>query len=190
MTDENDAKNEGSGAAGRIEVIDLNDDRWQKDFGGFADEWSPDWSPQVDLGETATEYLVVVQAPGVSRRDTSVELTGGALVVTVDRKRRGTDKKVAFSRLDRKFGSGRVAVRLPDDADGGGVIWKAALGLVDIHIPKAISSAVDEAPPDELLGAATRRLPEEKFEISLRRGMRTGSEVGPDELGGESFPSR
>jgi len=46
----------------------------------------PDWLPRADAQETATEYVVRVDAPGLSESDFDIQLQEGVLTVSGERK--------------------------------------------------------------------------------------------------------
>jgi HSP20 family molecular chaperone IbpA len=88
----------------------------------------------VDVHESPDAYLVVIDAPGVTADDLSVEATAGVLEVTAPRPSSAPAEyePVRTGRSDRL----EVALPLPPDARTEGVESSLDRGVVTVTVPK------------------------------------------------------
>jgi HSP20 family protein len=96
----------------------------------------PDWSPAVDICETADAYEVVVELAGVRREDIEVYTENRRLVVTGWRNDPCPQEKVCLHHLEIEEGRFRRELVLPDEADLENVTARYREGLLRIGIPK------------------------------------------------------
>ncbi len=94
--------------------------------------------PAVNIADTARELIVSVELPGVSEKDVSVQIVGGQLVVSAERKWEEEKKDKEFYRVESQYGSFRRAVPLPDglNTDPDAVRAKLEKGVLEIALPK------------------------------------------------------
>jgi HSP20 family protein len=76
-------------------------------------------SAKLDLIEKPNEYLVNVELPGVRKEDINVQVENGMLSVLAERKeeRRQEDKESRYHYSERRYGSIRRVISLPEGAD-------------------------------------------------------------------------
>jgi len=96
---------------------------------------SCEYSPRTDVIETADEYRVEVELPGVRPDDVDVDLESGILRVqgkVAPQEESGLRVRV------REFGSGDFVrtLRLGDSIDAGKISAKTKDGLLTLHLPK------------------------------------------------------
>lgn len=103
------------------------------------------WSPHLDVEETAEAFVLHVEVPGVKAED--IELSLDEDVLTIDGERRFYEEKEAkgFRRIERRFGSFHRAIRLPSHVLADKVEAKFADGLLTVTVPKA-----EEAKPHKI----------------------------------------
>lgn len=94
------------------------------------------WSPAADISETASEYLVKAELPGVKREDVKVTLENGVITIEGERKLEKEDKSEKTHRIERFYGSFSRSFSLPDDADAAAVRADSKDGVLSVHIPK------------------------------------------------------
>ena len=104
----------------------------------------PGWSPEVDVRETAGEFIVMAALPGVRKEDVETEIKENLLTVTGKRTESVAEgniwlrREIPAGRFCRVF---KIGARFKNDA------VKASLkdGILEIRIPKA-----DETKPNRI----------------------------------------
>ena len=109
----------------------LNGDGWGS-FGSF--------TPSLDVSETEKEILVRLEIPGVDPKDLDISLSGNILTVAGEKKEEKEDKGRDFYHSERRFGSFRRSVELPDTADLESIHAEHTAGVLKIHIAKTAES--------------------------------------------------
>jgi HSP20 family protein len=94
-----------------------------------------EYSPRIDVLETADEYRVEVELPGTRPEDVDVDLESGILRIrgkVAPREESGHRVRV------REFGTGDFVrtLRLGDSIDSGRISAKTKDGLLTLHLPK------------------------------------------------------
>jgi HSP20 family protein len=99
------------------------------------------WVPTADVVETAEEYIVEVELPGVEREDFTLHVHGDEILVRGERRPRGHARPEAFHRVERRHGPFARAVRLPEPVDGERITAELADGVLRVAVPKARTAA-------------------------------------------------
>lgn len=97
---------------------------------------APDWSPAVDICETADRYEVIVELAGVRRSDIEVYTESRHLVITGWRRDPCPREKVSMHHLEIEEGRFLRRLMLPGSADVENVTARYRDGLLRIGIPK------------------------------------------------------
>jgi HSP20 family protein len=105
---------------------------------------APGWTPPVDLYETAQEFVLTAELPGLSRQDIEIEADQSRIVI------RGARAAAAhpdvpceqYHRVERGHGRFSRAFALPDAIDIERISADLKDGLLTITIPKALDRAV------------------------------------------------
>jgi HSP20 family protein len=94
--------------------------------------------PPVDMAETDKDFVVSVQLPGFEEKDIELQLLGGDLVVSGERKWEGERKDKTFHRVESQYGSFRRAIELPEGArcDPDAIAATYAKGILEVRVPK------------------------------------------------------
>ncbi|HHL40109.1 MAG TPA: Hsp20/alpha crystallin family protein [Deltaproteobacteria bacterium] len=100
--------------------------------------------PSVDVKESAREYTITVEVPGVSEDDVKVELADGVLTISGEKKHEEEKKDEYYHSVERSYGYFRRVLSLPDDADEEGVEAKYKNGVLTITVPRRESAASKE----------------------------------------------
>jgi HSP20 family protein len=93
------------------------------------------WVPPVDLVETADQYVIIAEVPGIRREDLDIELRDGRLTLSGVRR----ERKVAceqYHRVERGHGSFSRTFHLPAPVDGGGIVADLRDGVLTVTCPK------------------------------------------------------
>src|SRR5215471_10645285 len=105
------------------------------------------YSPQIDVCERPNEIIILVEVPGIERRDVQISWKENVLTISGN-KRRSTDPGVIhYMCIERSYGPFRsdIVINVPIDHKKG----KAELrdGLMKIHLPKAhVDTALNTIP--------------------------------------------
>ena len=73
--------------------------------------------PAVDVYETATDYIVEIELPGVEEKDVKVLLFSSRIEVTGFKRELGAPTGSRYTRLEREFGTFRRDVVVPGAVD-------------------------------------------------------------------------
>ena len=100
---------------------------------------APGWTPAVDLYETAGEYVLTAELPGLAREQIDIHAEEGRIVI---RGARGADPGrdipcEQFHRVERGHGRFSRAFALPEIIDVDGISADLKDGILTIVIPKA-----------------------------------------------------
>lgn len=93
------------------------------------------WRPRADAQETAAEYIVRLDAPGLSESDFTVELNEGVLSVSGERKAPEIEgaSYVVRERSEGRFGR---RFRFAGKVDADNVSARYDKGVLEIRVPK------------------------------------------------------
>lgn len=103
--------------------------------GGEASDRS--WNPVVDIYETDNDIVVKAEAPGVDKKDLSVDINDGVLMVKGERKSTEEVKEEKFYRRERVYGKFQRSFQLPEGTDYDKINADFKDGVLTVTIPKA-----------------------------------------------------
>lgn len=95
------------------------------------------WSPAVDIAESATDYVLQADLPGLDRDDIQVSLHNGTLIIEGARKPGISGRCWNPHRVERFSGSFWRCFALPVGLDTASMQIRLANGVLEIIIPKA-----------------------------------------------------
>ena len=104
-------------------------------FGQFARSESVAWSPKIDVFERDSRLVTRVDLPGMKKEDVSVEVTGGHLALSGERKCDKAEKNDNVYRIEREYGSFYRAVPLPDGVKVEDIKATFADGVLEVSAP-------------------------------------------------------
>ncbi len=96
-----------------------------------------DWTPAMDVQETDTEYLLKADLPEVKKDDVKVEIQGGMLNVSGERRQEKEEKGKKFHRVERSYGRFERRLTLPTEVDATKVVAEFKDGVLQVHLPKS-----------------------------------------------------
>jgi HSP20 family protein len=102
-------------------------------FGGSGGDGA--WSPNADIVESDSAYIIEVELPGVRREDVDVTLNGNEFGVTGEVKER--KREGLFRRRTRRVGEFEFRVTLPGELKADGIEASLAYGVLKVYVPKA-----------------------------------------------------
>ena len=94
------------------------------------------WVPPIDVHETADEYVITAELPGLRREDIHIQVSDGRLQLSGERRDRGLPCE-QYHRVERGHGTFSRTFQLPLPVDGDGVTAELRDGVLTVVCPKA-----------------------------------------------------
>jgi HSP20 family protein len=94
------------------------------------------WFPAVDVSETDKEVTIRAEVPGIAIKDLDISVSGTTLTITGQKDEQDEQKGEDFYQCERRFGSFRRVMDLPDSIDADKVTAESDNGVVTIHVDK------------------------------------------------------
>lgn len=94
------------------------------------------WLPTMDVKETEKELVLYFEVPGVDPKDVNVQITGNMLSISGKKEELDEVKEGEFRHTERRFGSFRRAIDLPDYVDVDHIKAEHKNGTLTIKLPK------------------------------------------------------
>lgn len=110
---------------------------WSEELSSFA--------PRTNLAETATEFEITMDLPGMKAEDFSIELHEGRLTVSGQRAKEERVEGKAFHRIERYHGKFRRTYNLGNDVEPEMVTAEYQQGVLRLTVPKS-----DKAQPRKI----------------------------------------
>jgi HSP20 family protein len=110
-------------------------ERW---FGDFS---SSRFQPRIDVVDEGKVLRVTVELPGMERKDLSVTVEDGALVLRGEKKQDVRSEEDGCYRLERSYGSFVRTVPMPENAEPERTLAKFDNGVLTLTVPKSEASA-------------------------------------------------
>ncbi len=102
----------------------------------FANTWASAMVPPADIVETAEAVRVSVDLPGYDPQSVQVQLDGDTLTIHAERKQDAEEKRQAYLRSERAYGSCTRAFVLPASVDGAKCEAAYRHGVLTVTLPK------------------------------------------------------
>lgn len=117
-------------------------------FDGFLGNLQPTGdavlAPPVDVEETADEFVVRADLPGVSQKDVKVSLMGDTLTIRGTRTEEHKQKNGNFHRTERMHGSFERSFTFGTPVRNDGVSAQVRDGVLEVRVPKADQAKLRE----------------------------------------------
>ena len=117
------------------------------------------WLPPVDVSESDDEVMVRFEAPGVNPRDIDISISGTTLNITGKKEEKEECEGEDFYRCERRFGSFRRVIDLPESVDADRVTADTENGVVTVHIAKKPGQKPRRVELKSETKPTTRRIP-------------------------------
>ena len=98
---------------------------------------APVFTPAVDIEETADEFVVRADLPGMTQKDVKVSLMGDTLTIRGQRKQESEHKDGGMHRVERVYGSFERSFQLGAPVRNDKVRAQYRDGVLEINVPKA-----------------------------------------------------
>ena len=105
-----------------------------------------EWIPVMDMIETATEYVVRLEVPGIHKENLDVNLTGDRLTITGMREYVPEVEGEGYLVKERAIGKFARTIRVPTPVAEKKVLAEYRDGVLLVHLPK-----VTPAPATKIL---------------------------------------
>jgi HSP20 family protein len=104
-----------------------------------------EWAPAVDVTTEEGHMVIRAELPGMKREDVDVSLSHGVLTISGERKEEQEHKEKGYLIRERKSGSFRRSMTLPEGVDEGGIKARFEDGVLEVKVEGG-ASAVEESP--------------------------------------------
>ncbi len=94
------------------------------------------WVPAMDLVETAENFILRADLPGLSQADVSIEFENDVLTISGERTAEHDAQHEGYYRVERAFGAFSRSLTLPEGVDPDSVRAQFDQGVLEIRIPK------------------------------------------------------
>jgi HSP20 family protein len=91
-------------------------------------------APAIDFAEDEKAYHLTAELPGLSDKDINLTLTDDMLMLTGEKREEREDKNTHYS--ERRFGSFRRAIQLPQHIDRDKIEANFRNGVLNVTLPK------------------------------------------------------
>ncbi len=104
-------------------------ERWSEEGFAFA-------TPAIDFSEDEHAYHLTAELPGLSEKDINLTMSGDLLTLTGEKQEEKEEKEKNYHYSERRFGSFRRAVQLPQDIDREKIEARFKNGVLEVALPK------------------------------------------------------
>jgi HSP20 family protein len=111
---------------------------WQERLERLTQHHAESWAPPIDVYETAANYIVTAEVPGLTRDQVQLQVEDGRLTIHGARapRRGGSAEIVHFHLVERGHGSFARTFAFADKIDPDRVTAEMADGVLTITLPK------------------------------------------------------
>jgi HSP20 family protein len=102
----------------------------------FAQSYSSQWMPEVDIVETDNELVLAAEMAGLSPEDVDITLENNELILKGQKRMESKDESKNFHRIERRYGSFTRSFRLPQTVDTENVKAEFEYGVLKISMAK------------------------------------------------------
>jgi HSP20 family protein len=103
------------------------------------------WIPPIDVHETADEYVITAELPGLGRNDVRIQVGEGQVQISGERRERDIPCE-QYHRVERGHGSFSRTFELPLPVDAGRVSADLRDGVLIVICPKSTDSTPRRVP--------------------------------------------
>lgn len=93
--------------------------------------------PAMDLVENGKAWVLTLELPGMKPEDIEVRLANGMLSISGEKAEEKKEEGEDYHLSERRWGSFRRAIRLPEGADAAAIEASHANGVLTIRLPKS-----------------------------------------------------
>lgn len=104
------------------------------------------WTPTTDMLETAGEYIVEVELPGLSKKDIQINCQDNVLSIEGERNKEKKEEHPGYLRSERSYGNFKRSIMLPTSILEDKVKATFKDGVLKVMVPKAEKSKRKSVP--------------------------------------------
>lgn len=105
---------------------------------------APTFTPAVDIEESADDFVLRADLPGISQKDVKVNLIGDTLTIRGERKQEEVRKDRNTRRVERSYGVFERSFTFGTPVKNDGIQARYRDGVLEIVVPKAEEAKVRE----------------------------------------------
>lgn len=107
-------------------------------FGGtaLAPREVSEWTPAMDVVETANEFIVSAELPGLEKDDIEIEIENNILTIRGEKKEEKREEEGRHYVYERRFGGFSRSFTLPTNVDPDRVTARFENGVLTVTLPK------------------------------------------------------
>jgi HSP20 family protein len=94
------------------------------------------WLPAVDVSETDAEVTIRAEVPGIAVKDLDISILGTTLTISGQKNEQEEQEGEDFYQCERRFGSFRRVMTLPETIDADKITAEADNGVVTVRVAK------------------------------------------------------
>jgi HSP20 family protein len=94
------------------------------------------WIPAMDLVETAEDFVLHADLPGLAEEDVTIELDDTVLTISGERTAAHENQKEGYYRVERAWGAFSRSLTLPEGVDPDAVKASFDRGVLEVRVPK------------------------------------------------------
>ena len=103
-----------------------------------------EWIPVMEMVETANEFVVRLEVPGIPRENLDLNLTGQMLTITGKRETKTEKAEETYLVRERLYGKFVRTARLPVPVAADRVTATFEEGMLVVHLPKAVPAPANK----------------------------------------------
>lgn len=100
-------------------------------FGGESE-----WLPPTDVYETAEEFVVLMELPGLEREEIKISFTEGVLTIRGERREKNRGSPVHYHQMEIRYGPFQREIYFPVSLAKEGIKAQYRQGLLRVALPK------------------------------------------------------
>ncbi len=104
------------------------------DFFGPTRSRAMGWAPPVEIFETDSEMVLIVEIPGIQKKDIHISFENGQLSISGERQ--APEESRNYHRNERFYGSFERTFQFPGSVDGDKISANLKDGVLRVSIPK------------------------------------------------------
>ena len=94
------------------------------------------WVPAIDVVEGENAYVVRADLPGLAESDVTIEVDNDVLTISGERKSEHEERRDGYHRVERRSGSFRRSLALPEGVDAEAIQATFDKGVLEVSVPK------------------------------------------------------
>ena len=104
------------------------------------------WYPSVDVSETADNFEVRAELPGVAKDDLHVSVKDNLLTLSGEKRQEKVDDTQNYRRVERRYGNFQRKFALPPEVETDDIKAEFSDGVLVLSIPKPEAAKPAEVP--------------------------------------------